>query len=41
MNLQFAYGNRVAVMPHTVGAHIDKATKKDIKILFALAAHLV
>lgn len=38
MNLQFAYGNRVAVMPHTVGAHIDKATKKDIKILFALAA---
>lgn len=37
MNLQFCYGTRVTVLPSAVAAHIDKATKKDIRILFALA----
>ncbi len=38
MSIQFVYGTRVAVLPHAVAAHIDKATKKDIRILLELAA---
>ena len=38
MSVEFVYGTRVAVLPHAVAAHIDKATKKDIRILIELAA---
>lgn len=38
MSVQFVYGTRVAVLPHAVASHIDKATKKDIRILLELAA---
>ncbi len=38
MSIQFVYGTRVTVLPHAVAAHIDKATKKDIRILLELAA---
>ena len=37
MSVRFVYGTRVAVLPHAVAAHIDKATKKDIRILLELA----
>ncbi len=37
MSIQFVYGTRVAVLPHAVAAHIDKATKKDIRILLEFA----
>lgn len=38
--MQFVYGTRVSVLPHAVCAHIDKATKKDIRILLELAANV-
>lgn len=38
MSFQFVYGARVSVLPHAIGAHIDKATKKDIRIILELAA---
>ena len=37
--MQFVYGTRVSVLPHAVCAHLDKATKKDIRILLELAAN--
>ena len=37
MKLNFLYGGNVAVLPAALLAHIDKAGKKDIKILLALA----
>ena len=38
MKLNFIYGNDVLTLPVTLVEHVDKATKKDIKILLALAA---
>ena len=38
MSMQLYYGTRVTVLPHDVLAHADKATKKDIKVLLALAS---
>ena len=38
MKLRFAYGADAVVLPASVAEHIDKATKKDIRILLALAA---
>ena len=38
MKLSFAYGSDVLVLPGALFEHVDKATKKDIKILLALAA---
>lgn len=38
MKLNFVYGNDVLVLPGALAEHVDKATKKDIKILLALAA---
>ena len=41
MKISFHYGERVAVLPAAVIAHLDKASKKDIVILLALAAEPV
>ena len=38
MKLNFVYGNDVLTLPAALIEHVDKATKKDIKILLALAA---
>ena len=38
MKIGFHYGERVAVLPAALTAHLDKASKKDIVILLALAA---
>lgn len=38
MRIEFRYGNGVAVLPASITAHLDKASKKDIAILLTLAA---
>lgn len=38
MKLMFHYGSDAVLLPATVTDHLDKATKKDIRVLFALAA---
>ena len=38
MKLTFTYGNDVVVLPTAVAEHLEKATKKDLRVLFALAA---
>ncbi len=38
MKLTFVYGNDVLVLPATVAEHIEKATKRDLRVLLALAA---
>ncbi len=38
MKLAFVYGERVAVLPAAITAHLHKATKKDIAVLLTLAA---
>ncbi len=38
MKLTFNFGNAVAVLPAKVLQKLDKATKKDIKLIFALAS---
>ncbi len=38
MKLIFTYGSDVLVLPAAMAEHVDKATKKDIRILLALAA---
>ena len=38
MKIGFHFGERVLVLPATLTAHLDKASKKDIAILLALAA---
>lgn len=38
MKLRFNYGNSVAVLPSLAIEKLDKATKKDIKLLFVLAS---
>ncbi len=38
MKLAINYGNAVAVLPQSAFEKIDKATKKDLKLLFALAS---
>jgi hypothetical protein len=35
--MTFFYGNNAVMLPGTVAAHIDKATKRDLRVLFALA----
>lgn len=37
MSLQFTYGNGVVVLPAAVTQHLNRATKKDIAVLMALA----
>lgn len=37
MKLTFAYGNDAVVLPGAVATHIEKATKRDLRVLFALA----
>ena len=41
MRLGFLYGERVAVLPAAITAHLHKASKKDIAILLTLAAEPV
>lgn len=38
MKLKFVYGNDVVVLPLAVAAQIDKATKRDLRVLLSLAA---
>ncbi len=38
MKVRFTYGNGVLTLPAAVMQHIDKATKRDIRVLLALAA---
>ncbi len=38
MRLGFVFGERVAVLPAAITAHLHKATKKDIAVLLVLAA---
>ncbi|MBE6703506.1 MAG: DnaD domain protein [Ruminococcaceae bacterium] len=38
MKLTFTYGNGALVLPAALAQHIDKASKKDLRILLALAA---
>ena len=38
MKLTFVYGNDAVVLPGAAAAHIEKATKRDLRVLFALAA---
>ena len=38
MRLNFTFGNAVAVLPLALAEHIEKATKRDIRILLELAA---
>ena len=38
MNLFFSYGNDVLALPAAVISHIDKATKRDLRVLLCLAA---
>lgn len=38
MKLTFSYGNDAVVLPGTVATQIEKATKRDLRVLFALAA---
>ena len=40
MKLIFNYGNAVAVLPQSVFDKIDKATKKDMKLIFVLASDM-
>jgi DnaD/phage-associated family protein len=41
MKLGFHYGERVAVLPATIAAHLHKASKKDITVLLTLATEPV
>lgn len=38
MKLTFQFGNDAVLLPATVLEHLEKATKKDIRVLFSLAA---
>ncbi|MBO7341129.1 MAG: DnaD domain protein [Clostridia bacterium] len=38
MRIEFSFGDRVAVLPAAITAHLHKATKKDMAILLTLAA---
>ena len=38
MRIEFSFGDRVAVLPAAITAHLHKASKKDIAILLTLAA---
>ena len=38
MKMKFQYGTDAVILPASAAAHFDKATKKDIAVLFALAA---
>ena len=38
MKMTFAYGNDAVVLPGAVATHIERATKRDLRVLFALAA---
>ena len=41
MKLGFHYGERVAVLPATIAAHLHKVSKKDITVLLTLATEPV
>ncbi len=41
MRIEFCFGDRVAVLPAAITAHLHKASKKDIAILLLLAAEPV